>query len=87
MFSILVLDFYVLNVFKLTTCFQVYFILVPDCYPSLRDPAGRYRLLEIPALSMAVLPKPPFEPVSAKLTCLAFCFYLDIGYSVLVIGY
>ena len=87
MFSIFVLDFYVLNVFKLTTCFQVYFILVPGCSPALRDPAGRDRLLEIPALSRAVLPKPPFESVSAKLTYLASCFYLDIGYFVLVIGY
>jgi len=31
--------------------------------------------LEIPALSRAVLPKPPFEPVSAKLAYLASGFY------------
>jgi len=39
--------------------------------------------LEIPALSRAVLPKPPLEPVSAKLANFAsgFYFYLDIGYS------
>ena len=32
-------------------------------------------ILEIPALSRAVLPKPPFEPVSAKLAYLASGFY------------
>ncbi|MEI8246874.1 MAG: hypothetical protein WCI51_13660 [Lentisphaerota bacterium] len=32
-------------------------------------------ILKIPALSMAVLPKPPFEPVSAKMAYLASGFY------------
>ena len=35
-------------------------------------------ILDIPYLSRAVLPKPPFKPVSAKLAYLASCWILDI---------
>ena len=49
--------------------------MTPGCSSALLDPALRDWLLEITALSKAVLPKPPFEPVSAKLAYLASSYY------------